>query len=80
MDAGGFVHRIGRVDRNVFRPVNGHIRDAQCGENFFVEPAASNEQLVDLLQKLSRACTLNDPVVVGGGECDRLSDTEFGKG
>ena len=77
---GGLVDRAGDVDRDVGRPANGLVGQAQRGEEVLVEVVLPDEELVHLLQELAGPGALDDPVVVGRGECDGLADREVREG
>ena len=77
LHARGLVDALGEVDVDVVRPVDGRVRDAQRGEDVFVEVALPDEQLVHLLEELARAGALDDAVVVRARERDRLADREL---
>ena len=76
----GLVDALREVDVDVVAPVDRRVGDAQCREDVFVEVALADQQLVDLLEELSRAGSLDDAVVVGAGERDRLADRELAEG
>ena len=61
-------------------PADRLVRDAQRGEDLVVEAVLAEQQLVDLLQELPGLRALDDPVVVGRGERDRLADRQPGQG
>src|SRR5690606_27492089 len=65
------------VDVDVLGPVDGLVGDAQRREDLLVEAALADEQLVDLLEELARAGALDDAVVVGAREGDRLADAHL---
>ena len=50
LNSGGLVDVVCGVFGDVFCPVDGHIRNPQRGENFLVEPVATNQEFVHLLQ------------------------------
>ena len=77
LHACGLVDALGEVDVDVGRPVDGRVGDAQRREDVFVEVALPDEQLVHLLEELAGAGALDDAVVVGAGERDRLADREL---
>ena len=74
LHAGGLVDALGEVDVDVGGPVDRGVRDAQRREDVVVEAALADEQLVHLLEELARAGALDDAVVVGARERDRLAD------
>ena len=61
-------------------PADRLVRDAQRGEDLVVEAVLAEQQLVDLLQELPGLRALDDPVVVGRGQRDRLADGQPGQG
>ena len=79
VNASRLVDLVGQVDVNVLRPVNRVVGDAQVGEDALVEVALTDQQLVHLLQELAATGPLNDAVVVGARERDRLANTELGE-
>ena len=79
VNARRLVDLVGEVNVNVLRPVNRVVRDAQVGEDLFVEIALTDQQLVHLLQELAAAGALDDAVVVGARQRDRLADTQLGE-
>ncbi len=76
LHAGGLVDRLGDVDRDVACPADRGVGDAQGREDRLVEAALPDQQLVHLLQELPGPGSLDDTVVVGAGERDRLADPE----
>ena len=80
LDPGGPGHVVLVAGREVPDPADRLVRDAQRGEDLVVEAVLAEQQLVDLLQELTRLGALDDPVVVGRGERDRLADRQPGQG
>ena len=68
---------LGEVDIDVLRPVDRVVRDAQRGEDLLVEALLADQQLVHDLQELAGAGALDDAVVVGASQRDRLADAEL---
>jgi hypothetical protein len=60
-------------------PADRLVRDAQRGEDLVVEAVLAEQQFVDLLQELPGLGALDDPVVIGRGERDRLADRQPGQ-
>ena len=77
---GGLVDVIRVVFCNVFGPVDRHVGNAKRGKDFFVEPIATDEEFVDLLEVFTRTSALNNAVVIGRGQGNRLADTKFREG
>ena len=75
----GLSHLVAEVHMDVTCPVDRIVGDSQVGEDLLVEIALADEQLVHLLEELAGAGTLDDAVVVGGGERDRLADAQIGE-
>ncbi|MBG9885547.1 hypothetical protein ABE10_02880, partial [Bacillus toyonensis] len=76
LHASGLVDALGEVDRDVVRPADRRIGDAQRAEDVVVEVALAEQQLVHLLQELARPRTLDDAVIVGARQGDGLPDAE----
>ena len=74
VNAGLLVDALGDVDVDVVRPADRGVRDAQRCEDVVVEAALADQQLVHALEELARPGALDDTVVVGARECDRLAD------
>jgi hypothetical protein len=55
------------------------IGDAERGEDVLVEVVVADQALVHLLEELARPGTLDDSVVIGARERDRLADAELGE-
>ncbi len=64
--------------RHVLAPADRLVGDVQGVEDAVVEVVA-DEQLVDLLQELTRLRALDHAVVVGGGERQQLADADLGE-
>ena len=73
-DAAVLVHDGVRI---VDAPPHRLIRDTQLPEDL-VEELVGQQQFVDGAQEVTRLRTLDDAVVVGGGERDQLADTQLG--
>ncbi len=75
----GLVDCACQVDADVRSPVDRVVRDAQRREDVLVEGALADQHLVHDLEELARTRTLDDPVVVGARQRDRLADRELGE-
>ncbi len=65
--------------RQVAYPADRLVRDPQRTEDLVVEAAPAEQQLMDHPQELAGLRALDDPVVVGRGERDRLADGQPGQ-
>ena len=66
--------------RDVPHPADRLVRDLQRGEDLVVEAVLAEQQVVDAAQEVAGLGALDDPVVVGRGERDRLADRQPGQG
>ena len=74
----GLLRELGRrVDRDVGRPQDRLVRNAEVSEDLAVEVLLADQQLVHDLEELAASGSLDDAVVIGGGEGDRLADAGF---
>ena len=80
LHTGDLADAVCGVDVDVGSPVDGVIRNAKSREDVFVEAVAPDETLVDLLEEFAGSRTLDDAVVVGARQGDRLADGEFCEG
>ena len=74
LDPGDLVDLVGGVDLQVRAPAHGLVRDAQGLEDLVVEVLRAQQELVHELQELAAAGTLDDAVVIGGGQREDLAD------
>ena len=74
LDPGDLVDLVGRVHLQVRAPANGLVRDPQGLEDLVVEVLRTEQELVHELQELAAAGTLDDAVVIGGGQGEDLAD------
>ena len=74
LDPGDLVDLVGRVNLQVRAPAHGLVRDAQGLEDLVVEVLRAQQELVHELQELAAAGTLDDAVVIGGGQREDLAD------
>jgi hypothetical protein len=68
LDPGDLVDLVGRVHLQVRAPAHGLVRNAQGFEDLVVEVLCAEEQRVDELEEFAAAGTLDDAVVIGGGQ------------
>jgi hypothetical protein len=80
LNPGRLVDGVAEVDRDVGGPVDRVVGDAQRREDVLVERLLPGQQFVNLLEELARTGTLNDAVVIGGGEGDGLADGQVDEG
>ena len=66
--------------RDVLDPAHRLVGDPQRLEQVVVEALLTEQQPVDDPQELAGLRALDDPVVIGGGERDRLADRQPGDG
>ena len=78
LDPGDLVDLVGRVHLEVRAPAHGLVRDAQGLEDLVVEVLRAEQELVHELQELAAAGTLDDAVVIGGGQREDLADGVLG--
>ena len=74
LDAGDLVDLVGRVHLQVRAPAHRLVGDAQRFEDLVVEVLGTEQELVDQLEELAAARTLDDAVVIGGGQREHLAD------
>ena len=74
LDPGDLVDLVGRVHLQVRAPAHGLVGDAQGLEDLVVEVLRAQQELVHQLQELAAAGTLDDAVVIGGGQREDLAD------
>ena len=77
LDAGFLRAVVDLIAVEVGCPADRLVRNAKRFEDLVVETALAEKQLVDLLEELARAGTLNDAVVVGAGKVQNLADAEL---
>ena len=77
LDAGFLRAVVDLVAVEVRCPTHRLVRDSQRLEDLVIETALAEQKLVNLLQELARACTLDDAVVVGAGEVQDLANAEL---
>src|SRR6266516_1024507 len=58
-------------------PAQGRVGDSEIGKNVVVKLMLANDQLVNLSQKSPRLSALNDAMIVGAADCNRLADAEL---
>jgi hypothetical protein len=80
LDARRLVDGRREVHMDVGCPANGLVGDAEGGEDLLIEVVLADQALVHDLQELAGTGTLDHPVVIGGGQGDRLADTQVGEG
>ena len=80
MDPRGLRQVVLMAGRDVLDPAHGLVGDPQRLEHVIVEALLAEQQPVDDPQELAGLRALDDPVVVGGGERDRLADRQPGDG
>ncbi len=66
--------------RDVLDPADRLIRDPQRLEDLVVEAVRTEQQAVDQAQEVAGLRALDDPVIVGGRQRDRLADRQPGHG
>ena len=72
--AGGLADVVLVPGRDVLHPADRLVRDPQRLEDVVVEALATEQQVGDDAQEIARLRALDDPVVVGRRERDRLAD------
>jgi hypothetical protein len=73
-------HRLFVVDRVVVPPpADGLVGDTEGPEALLVEPLLPEQEVVDVPEEQARLGTLDDPVVVRGGDRHDLRDPEVGQ-
>src|SRR5206468_462439 len=61
-------------------PFHGLVRQLEIFKNAFVETVASKQQILNLSEKSSGLCALNDTVVIGATDGHHLAHTHPGEG
>ncbi len=74
LDPGHLVDLVHRIDLDVDAPAHRLVRDPEGLEDLVVEALLTEQELVDDPQELAAAGTLDDAMVIGGGQGDGLAD------
>ncbi len=69
------VDLVHRINLDICAPADGLIRNAQGFKDLIVKVLLAQEQLMHDTQEFAAACSLNDAVVIGGGQRDRFADS-----
>ena len=77
---GGLRQVVLVAGRDVLDPADRLVRDPQRLEHVVVEAVLAEQQRVDHPQEFAGLRPLDDPVIVGGGQRDRLADRQPDEG